>query len=162
MFFTPVYAIYLTVLILPALAYAYLALIGGSRINLGLLIAYIFVFASGETYLRLKIPPPEQRWSGPIVTDGQRPYYMFTGAPNARGQMEPQMGGANESENLVTLNRLGFRIERPLEKTKAPGELRIFVMGGSTVFMGAPSCKNNPGPNRVRTTPQGFLWSKGL
>ena len=41
-FFTPIYAIYLGVLVLPALTYAYLAVIGGNRINLGLLIATLF------------------------------------------------------------------------------------------------------------------------
>src|SRR5262249_4437344 len=78
-FFTPIYAIYLTVLVLPALVYAYLALIGGNRINLGLLIASLFVFAIGESYLRLKVISPKQRWSGPIIANGQHPYYMFTG-----------------------------------------------------------------------------------
>jgi hypothetical protein len=117
-FFTPIYAIYLAVLVLPALAYAYLALIGDNRINLSLLIASLFVFAIGETYLRLKSSPLEQRGSAPIVANGQHPYYMFTGAPNTLAQMAPQMGGTGETENLVKLNSLGFRIERPLEKSK--------------------------------------------
>src|SRR5262249_27502211 len=97
-----------------------------------------------ETYLRLKADPPAERFSGPIVANGQHPYYVFTGIPNTLGQMAPQMGGANEIENLVKLNSLGFRIERPLEKTKPAGELRIFVVGGSTVFMGAPLAKTIP------------------
>jgi hypothetical protein len=91
-FFTPIYAVYLTVLVLPALAYAYMALIGGNRINLGLLIASFFVFAIGETYLRLKVTPPEERFSGPIVANGQHPYYGFTGIPNALKQMAPPGG----------------------------------------------------------------------
>jgi lysophospholipase L1-like esterase len=84
---------------------------------------------------------------------------MFTGVPNTRGQMVPQMGGAN-NENVVTLNRLGFRIERPLEKTKAPGELRIFVMGGSTVFMGAPLSKTIPGQIESELMRRGFPGAK--
>jgi hypothetical protein len=144
-FFTPIYAIYVTVLVLPALLYAYLALIGGNRLNLGLLIASFCVFGIGETYLRLKVAPPEQRFSGPIVTNGQHPYYMFTGAPNRLVQTIPQMGGTNDPENFAKLNALGFRIERPLEKTKPAGELRILVLGGSTVFFGAPLAKTIPG-----------------
>jgi lysophospholipase L1-like esterase len=159
-FFSPIYAIYLTVLTLPALAYAYLALIGGSRINLGLLIALVFVFAVGEIYSRVRILQPEQRWSGPIVRNGQHPYYMFTGAPNTSEQMAPQMGGANDNENLVTLNSLGFRIERLLEKVKPPSELRIFVMGGSSVFNGAPLAKTIPGQIEAELLRKGFSQAR--
>lgn len=159
-FFTPTYAIYLTALVLPALAYAYLALIGGNRINFGLLITLLFVFAVGETYLRLKVNPPERRFSGPIVVNGQHPYYMFTGVPNTLRQMVPQMGGANHAENLVKLNSLGFRIEDSLEKSKPAGELRIFVVGGSTVFVGAPLAKTIPGQIESELVRRGISRAK--
>ena len=159
-FLSPIYAVYLALLVLPALAYAYLALIGGNRINFGLLIVSFLVFAIGETYLRLKITLPEERFSGPIVTNGQYPYYMFAGAPNYVGQMAPQMGGTNATENLVKLNSLGFRIERPLEKSKPAGELRIFVVGGSTVFMGAPLANTIAGQIESELVRRGISGAK--
>jgi hypothetical protein len=82
-FFNPIYAVYLMlILTLPALGYIYLALIGGRRINTGLLIACLCVFAVGEIYLRLR--KPEQRWISPHPY----PYYMFTGTPNSSGVWE--------------------------------------------------------------------------
>ena len=141
----PIYVVYLTILTLPALGYAYLALIGGRQINIGLMIACVFGFAIGETYLRLSIPAPGQRQSAPIAANGQHPYYMFTGVPNSSGRMVPQQGGVNDADNIYRLNSLGFRIERPLIKLKPEGELRIFVLGGSTVFQGAPLAKTIPG-----------------
>ena len=54
-YLNPTYVIYLTTLTLPVLAYAYLALVGGRLINIGLLIACVFCFALGEIYLRLRI-----------------------------------------------------------------------------------------------------------
>src|SRR5262249_26189289 len=143
-YFTPKYFIYLAMLVLPPLAYAYLALIGGNRINLGLLIVSFFVFAIGETYLRL-VSSTEEGGFASIGTNGQQPYFMFTCVPNSFVRMVPQVGGANETESLAKLNSLGFRIEGPLEKSKPAGELRIFVMGGSPVFLGAPLAKSIPG-----------------
>src|SRR5262249_31036871 len=145
--FTPVYlnqiyVVFLIILTLPALGYAYLTLVGGKKINIGLLIACVFTFTLGETYLRLWVPAPEQRWSAPIVTNGQHPYYMFTGAPDSSGRMVPQQGGADDADNIYRLNSLGFRIERPLVKSKSEGEVRIFVLGGSTVFSGPPLSQN--------------------
>ena len=159
-FLNPIYVIYLTILTLPALGYAYLALIGGRRINIGLLMACVFGFTLGETYLRLRIPAPEQRWSAPIVTNGQHPYYMFTGAPDSSGRMMPQQGGANDADNIYRLNSLGFRIERPLTKSKPEDELRIFVLGGSTVFTGAPLAKTIPGQIESELLGRGFSGAK--
>src|SRR5262249_10318049 len=94
-----IYVVYLVILTLPALGYAYLALIGGKQVNIALLMACVFGFTLSETYLRLWVPAPEQRWSAPIVTNGQHPYYMFTGAPDSSGRMIPQQGGANDADN---------------------------------------------------------------
>jgi hypothetical protein len=85
---------------------------------------------------------------------------VFAGAPNTLEQMAPQMGGANETENLLKLNSLGFRIERPLEKSKPAGELRIFVVGGSTVFMGAPLAKTIPGQIESELLRRGISGAK--
>ena len=159
-YLNPTYVIYLTTLTLPVLAYAYLALVGGRLINIGLLIACVFCFALGEIYLRLRIPAPEQRFSAPIVSNGQHPYYMFTGAPDSSGRMTPQQGGANDTDNNYRLNSLGFRIERPLIKSKPEGELRIFVLGGSSVFNGAPFEKTIPGQLESQLLRRGFSGAK--
>lgn len=54
-----------------------------------------------------------------------KPYVMFGGSPNAE---------YNPGERL---NNLGYRGKVPLP-AKAPGEFRIFLLGGSTVFFGEP------------------------
>jgi len=159
LYFTPKYFLYLAMLVIPALVYAYLALIGGNRINFGLLVVLLFVFAIGEAYLRLVVPS-EQRLSGPISANGQHPYYMFTGVPNTSVSIPPLVGGANETENLAKLNSLGFRIEEPLEKSKPAGELRIFVVGGSTVFLGAPLAKTIPGQIESELARRGVSGAK--
>jgi lysophospholipase L1-like esterase len=161
-FFNSIYVVYLMILTLPALGYAYLALIGGTRINTGLLIACVCGFATGEVYLRLRISAPEHGWAAPIIT-GRRhphPYYMFTGVPNSSGQVVPQQGGANDPDNIYRLNSLGFRIERPFIKSKPDGELRIFVLGGSTVFQGAPLAKTIPGQIESELLGRGFSGAK--
>ena len=155
-YFHAAYAIYLAILTLPALGYAYLALVGGRWINAALLVLLALGVAAGEAYVRLRIAPPEQRAAGPLIANGQHPYYMFTGIPGSRGRMAPQQGGTSEADNTYTLNSLGFRIERPLGKTKPEGELRIFVLGGSTTFHGAPLAKTVPGQIEAELRRLGF------
>src|SRR5215813_4208551 len=159
LYFTPKYFIYLAMLVLPALAYAYLTLIGGNRINLGLLIGSVFVFTIGEAYLRLGTSTEEGGFES-VGSNRQHPYYMFTGAPNSFVRMVPQQGGANETESLAKLNSLGFRIEGPLEKSKPAGELRIFVVGGSPVFLGAPLAKSIPGQIESELVRRGISGAK--
>jgi lysophospholipase L1-like esterase len=158
-YLNPIYVAYLMILTIPVLGYASLALVGSRQTNVGLLMGCVFGFAFGEIYLRLWIPAPEQRFSAPIVMNGQRPYYMFTGVPNSSGRMIPQQGG-KDSENDYRLNSLGFRIERPLVKSKLEGELRIFVIGGSTVFNGAPLEKTIPGQIESELRSRGFSRAK--
>lgn len=55
-----------------------------------------------------------------------QPYVMFGGIPNS------PIGGGER------LNDLGYREQSP-RTPKAPGEIRIFVLGGSTVFAGNPT-----------------------
>ena len=85
---------------------------------------------------------------------------MFTGAPDSSGRMIPQQGGANDTENDYRINSLGFRIERPLVKSKLEGELRIVVIGGSTVFNGAPLEKTIPGQIESQLLHRGFSGAK--
>jgi lysophospholipase L1-like esterase len=72
--------------------------------------------------------PIERNFPVEVVRQPQ-PYTMFGGAPQAQFQAEDQ---------VIQLNALGYRGPLP-EKEKAPGDYRIFVLGGSTVFLGDPS-----------------------
>src|SRR5262245_27577726 len=159
-YFNLFYVVYLTIRTLPALAYAYLALVGGRQINTGMMIACVCGFAIGEIYLRLMVPAPEQRWSAPIVTNGQHPYYMFTGAPYGSGRMMPQQGGADDADNIYQLNSLGFRIERPLIKSKPESEVRIFVLGGSSVYNGALLARTIPSQLESELLHHGFFEAR--
>lgn len=149
------YAIYLSLLTLPVLGYAYLALVGRRRTNVSLLILLVLGFIVGETYVRLRVPRVETG-SEPLIANGQNPYYMFTGVPGSSGRMVPQQGGVSEADNAYRLNSLGFRIERALLRPKSEGELRIFVLGGSTVFHGAPLAKTIPGQIELGLRQAGF------
>jgi lysophospholipase L1-like esterase len=143
-FLTPIYVAYVATLVLPAIGYAYLAAVGGKKINIGLLIIVIGGLAIGETVLRFRGSPSDGEFT-PSFTDGQVPYYMFTGEPNGVAYMPSSQGGSKKSDLTYHLNADGFRIDRPLPKTKPKGELRIFITGGSTVVYGAPSTKTIAG-----------------
>ncbi len=135
----------LAILLLSMLVFAGLTLFGGRRLNLVLLGIALGAFAAGELYFRMRDPAPSERWSRSLLGNGQRPYVMFTGAPGSTGTMPPEQGGTSRADNSYTLDGRGFRIERPLREHKPPGELRIFVVGGSSVFNGAPLAKSIPG-----------------
>src|SRR5262245_40612898 len=119
-YFTTAYVIYLAILTLPALSYAYLALVGRYWINASLIVLLILAVAAGETYVHTRFPNVEEKEksSASLIANGQHPYYMFTGIPGSRGRMVPQQGAASEVDNEYRLNSLGFRIERPLHKSK--------------------------------------------
>jgi hypothetical protein len=66
-----------------------------------------------------------------------RPYFMFGGPTDGRTvTLLPQMedGGGRP----IRLNAEGFRIERDIVNPKPADEVRIFVLGGSTVVLGKP------------------------
>lgn len=68
---------------------------------------------------------------------------MFGGRPGGVGTDQPQMGGSPGS--TFALNDLGLRINGTFERAKKPGEFRVFVLGASTVFNGAPLANSIPG-----------------
>lgn len=76
--------------------------------------------------------PIEQRFPGEIFRQPQ-PYVMFGGTANAEFEVEL----ANGEIVTETLNSLGYRGPAPVSP-KPAGEYRIFMLGGSTVFLGAP------------------------
>jgi lysophospholipase L1-like esterase len=143
-FLTPIYVAYVATLMLPAIGYAYLAVVGGAKINAGLLVVLVVGFAIGEIYVRHEPLAPENEMAEAIISAGQHPYYMYTGNPNSTYRMPRQQGGS-DADRTFTFNSDGFRIERALEKNKPEQQLRIFVTGGSTVVFGAPLANTIPG-----------------
>ncbi len=76
--------------------------------------------------------PVEQRFPVEVFRKSQ-PYTMFGGTPNTSFEYEDD-NGLVQTE---TLNRLGYRGPEPMVP-KPEDEYRIFVLGGSTVFLGDP------------------------
>lgn len=76
--------------------------------------------------------PLEQRFPVEVFRK-PRPYMMFGGTPGAEFEYE-DAAGKLQTERL---NSLGYRGPEPV-MPKPAGEYRIFVLGGSTVFLGDP------------------------
>lgn len=73
-----------------------------------------------------------------------QPYFMFSGPPGGTVEMPAAMGGSVE-ERQARFNNDGFRIETEITIPKPKDEVRIFVLGGSTVMVGAPLSNAIPG-----------------
>jgi hypothetical protein len=76
--------------------------------------------------------PVEQRFPVEVFRKPQ-PYTMFGGTPNADFEYEDEQG-LRQAEKL---NGLGYRGPAPASP-KPAGEYRVFMLGGSTVFLGEP------------------------
>jgi hypothetical protein len=76
--------------------------------------------------------PIEQQFPVELFRRPQ-PYIMFGGTPHAEFETE----GAEGNVLVEKLNSFGYRGAAP-ELPKPPGEYRIFMLGGSTVFLGDP------------------------
>lgn len=72
------------------------------------------------------------------------PYVTFHGTPDSSSTTK-DLNDPDGAAVEIRLNELGFRIEKPLPRNKPPEETRIFVLGSSTVFNGAPLSKSMPG-----------------
>ena len=111
--------------------FGYLSLLLGRRGNARLLLCFAGAYLAGEILLRTLGSfgigaRNDSLWREP------RPYFMFGGPSDGRAvTLLPQMGGG-----VVHLNAEGFRIEREIVIPKPTDELRIFVLGGSTVVGG--------------------------
>jgi hypothetical protein len=96
---------------------------------------------------------------------GASPYSMFGGPSNGRMLMPPQVGGS-EQERLARFNAEGFRIEEEIPDPKPADELRIFVLGGSTLVFGAPLANTIPGviesQLRANGLPQARVYDFGV
>jgi lysophospholipase L1-like esterase len=70
-----------------------------------------------------------------------KPYVMFTGRPEASGMISTDVAPTSDEDLPFKLNEFGFRSNHPFVKEKKEGVMRIAMLGGSTVFQGAPFSK---------------------
>jgi lysophospholipase L1-like esterase len=73
-----------------------------------------------------------------------KPYFMFSGPAGKMIEQPSQMGG-KEADRQTRFNAEGFRIEGRVLMPKPADEIRIFVVGGSTVVNGVPLANTIPG-----------------
>jgi hypothetical protein len=119
-----------------AVIFAYLSFVLERRGNARLLLHFAGACVAGEILLRAMGSygvgvKNDRPWREP------RPYFMFGGPTGGRTvNLLPQMDeGAGRA---IRLNAEGFRIEREIVNPKPADEVRIFVLGGSTVVGGRP------------------------
>jgi lysophospholipase L1-like esterase len=119
-----------------AIIFAYLSFVLERRGNARLLLHFAGACVAGEILLRTMGSygvgvKNDRPWREP------RPYFMFGGPTDGRTvNLLPQMDeGAGRA---IRLNAEGFRIEREIVNPKPADEVRIFVLGGSTVVGGRP------------------------
>jgi hypothetical protein len=125
-----------------AVIFAYFSFVLGRRGNARLLLHFAAACFAGEILMRTlgsfgHGAKNDRPWREP------RPYFMFGGPTDGRTvNLLPQMDeGAGRA---VRLNAEGFRIEREIVNPKPADEVRIFVLGGSTVIGGRPVAATIP------------------
>lgn len=130
--FSSRYLVFISLYIVLAVIFVWLIFKKDKRFNRDLFIIIIFSFLLVECFLWV-LSLCFLQTSSPYQAEVYRfpkPYVMFTGKPNA-------------VQGSLTLNELGFRGELP-SKDKGD-EIRIIMLGGSTVFSGTPLSKSIAG-----------------
>ncbi|HEY6254946.1 MAG TPA: hypothetical protein VIY51_04045 [Xanthobacteraceae bacterium] len=142
--------------------FGYLSLVLGRRGNARLLPCFIATGLIAEVLVRALGPFGA---SGDLAWREPRPYVMFVGPENGRTLMPSQVG-ATDAERVTRFNTEGFRIETEIGDPKPINELRIFVVGGSTVLAGAPLANTIPGVIESRLhengLPQARVYNFGV
>lgn len=126
------YFVFISLYIVSSVIFVWLIFKKDKRFNRDLFIIIIISFVLVECFLWI-LSPWFLQTSSPYQAQIYRfpkPYVMFTGEPNA-------------VHGSLTLNELGFRGELP-PKDKS-NEIRIIMLGGSTVFGGTPLSKSIAG-----------------
>jgi hypothetical protein len=141
--------------------FAYLTFVLGRRGNARLLMWFAATCFAAEILMRAlgsygMGARNDRPWREP------RPYFMFGGPTDGRTvTLLPQMG-----EGTVRLNAEGFRIEREIINPKPADEVRIFVLGGSTVVGGRPLASTIPAVIeahlRANGLPQARVYNFGV
>jgi hypothetical protein len=125
-----------------AVIFAYLSFVLGRRGNARLLLHFAGACIAGEILMRTlgtygHGAQNDRPWREP------RPYFMFGGPTDGRTvTLLPQLDDG--SGRPIRLNAEGFRIEREIVNPKPADEVRIFVLGGSTVVGGRPASATIP------------------
>jgi lysophospholipase L1-like esterase len=135
--------LYVRVIVLAyAVIFAYLSFVLERRGNARLLLHFAAACVAGEILLRAMGSygvgvKNDRPWREP------RPYFMFGGPSDGRTvTLLPQLDDG--SGRPIRLNAEGFRIEREIVNPKPADEVRIFVLGGSTVVGGRPASATIP------------------
>jgi hypothetical protein len=142
--------------------FGYLSLVLGRRGNARLLPCFLATGLVAEVLLRSLGP-----FGNPFGVElgAASPYFMFSG-PSGGSMVMPPQGGGSEADRLARFNTEGFRIEGEIPDPKPADELRIFVMGGSTVVFGAPLANTIPGAIesqlRANGLPQARVYNFGV
>lgn len=134
--------------------FGYLSLVLGRRGNACLLPCFVAACLAAELVMRAT------GWFGAgneILARTPQPYFMFSGAPN---------GTLGTGDTQIRFNGEGFRIEGEISPAKPADEMRIFVLGGSTVLFGAPLANTVPGALeaalRAGGLPQARVYNFGV
>lgn len=131
------YLIYLCVLTMPVVVIIPAVILNDGIFNKRIFMVIVVSFFCAEVFTRLLMRNrPYQE------TDDYRypaPFIMFAGKPGAVfvDRTAKAMGYTANNDSSIRLNGLGFRGDKPIIP-KDSGEIRIFVLGGSTVFNGVP------------------------
>ena len=112
--------------------FGYLSLVLGRRGNARLLPCFVAACLAGELLMRAS---GSYGIGSDIASRHPQPYFMFSGPPNG------QVGDGRQ----IRFNSGGFRIEGEVSMPKPPDEIRIFVVGGSTVVQGTTLADSIPG-----------------
>jgi hypothetical protein len=143
--------------------FGYLSLVLGPRGNARLLpcfaatciVAELLMRATGSFGTGLDLD-----WRYP------RPYFMFSSPPNGRITVPPAQTGGSDADRQIRFNSDGFRIDGEVLLPKPAGEIRIFVLGGSTVVFGTPLANSIPGAIetalRAGGLPQARVYNFGV
>jgi lysophospholipase L1-like esterase len=122
--------------------FGYLSLVLGRRGNARLLPCFVATCIAGEIVMRAVGSfgtGSDLEWREP------RPYFMFAGPTNGRVSQPPAQMVGSDADRQMRFNSEGFRIDGEVSLPKPADEIRIFVMGGSTVLFGAPLANAIPG-----------------
>jgi lysophospholipase L1-like esterase len=112
--------------------FGYLSFVLGRRGNARLLPCFVALCLAGELLMRASGP---YGVADDISSRYPQPYFMFSGPPN----------GTSGNDRQIRFNSGGFRIDGEVGMPKSPDEIRIFVVGGSTVVNGTTLADSIPG-----------------
>ena len=112
--------------------FAYLSFVLERRGNARLLPCFLALCLAGELLMRAS---GAYGIASDISSRYPQPYFMFSGPPN----------GTSGNDRQIRFNSGGFRIDGEVSMPKPPDEIRIFVLGGSSVVNGTTLADSIPG-----------------